>query len=334
VIYGAFKGMGDLLSALPVVLAELGAGATVVLLLFPQILKFLDLIDFGAHRDRLQICPLPVGGGLREFFNRMSQLSPEAIWISPHAPGPSSSWKIPLLMWVVKRRYWPHVPLGGADSERLSSLFDVRVPLDRRLPFGQREWTGYFGFRGREAPTHPPAVLFIGSIQQQRSRTPTYDLLIHPGATAANRRWPLAHYPRLVEHIAPEFRIAVLGLPDDVAAMRAVLPDNRGITYVTGSLEQSIAAIASARVALTMDSGPAFFAKTLGVTAISLFGASDPANVIGFDGSIKPAYLQKWPCQPCGKTTCSQKSVLCMESLDPRTIAQELNRLLRLNRQP
>jgi heptosyltransferase-2 len=336
VVYGAFKGMGDLLSALPVILSELSSGTTVVLLIFPQILQFIDLINFGPNRSRLQICPLPVSGGLRslrEFFGRMSRLSPDAIWISPHAPAPASSWKIPLLLWVVKHRYWPLAALGGADTERMAWLFNVRVPADRKLPFARREWTAYFGFRGGGAPALPPTVAFIESIQQSRLRTPAYDLLIHPGAGAANRRWPLRHYPRLVERIPTEYRIAVLGLPEDVAALQTVLPKDRGITFLTGSLEQSIMAIASARVALTMDSGPAFFAKALGVAAVALFGASDPANVIGFDGTVAPSYLKKWPCQPCGSPTCSQKSVLCMESLEPETVARELLRLLLLDHQ-
>jgi heptosyltransferase-2 len=336
VVYGAFKGMGDLVSALPVILSELSCGATVVLLIFPQILKFIELIDFGSNRARLQVCTLPVSGGLRslrEFFTRMSQLSPEAVWISPHAPAPASSWKIPLLLWVAKHRYWPIAKLGGADTERMAWLFDVRVPVDRSLPFAQREWTGYFGFRARSfdagsVPASPPPVPFIDSIRRSRREAPAYDLLIHPGAGAANRKWPLSHYPQLVERIPAEYSIAVLGLPEDVAALQAVLPKDRNIAFLTGTLEQSIMAIAGARVALTMDSGPAFFAKALGVTAVSLFGASDPANVIGFDGTVTPSYVRKWPCQPCGSPICSQKSTLCMESLGPDTVARDVLRLL------
>jgi ADP-heptose:LPS heptosyltransferase len=331
VVYGAFKGMGDLLSALPVILSELNSGVAVVLLIFPQILKFIELINFGPNRARLQIHTLPVSGGLRsmrEFFGRMSRLSPDAIWISPHAPAPASSWKIPLLLWVVKQRYWPAAKLGGADTERMAWLFDVRVPVDRNLPFARREWTAYFGFRAGGAPTDPPAVSFINSIQRARLQKREYDLLIHPGAGAENRKWPIRHYPRLVERIPVEYRIAVLGLPEDVAALQAVLPKDRGITFLTGSLEQSVIAIASARVALTMDSGPAFFAKALGVTAVALFGASDPANVIGFDGTVTPSYEKNWPCQPCGSPICSQKAILCMESLEPETVALEVLRLL------
>jgi heptosyltransferase-2 len=268
----------------------------------------------------------------------MSQLSPAAIWISPHAPAPASSWKIPLLLWVVKRRYWPKARLGGATSERMSRLFDVRVPVDRSLPFARREWNGYCRFRALalnagSPPASPSPVRFIDSIQRLRLQAPAVDLLIHPGAGAANRRWPLRHYPKLVARIPAEYRIAVLGLPEDVAALQTVLPKDRGITYLTGSLEESIMAIASARVALTMDSGPAFFAKALGVTAVALFGASDPANVIGSDGSVTPCYRRKWPCQPCGRPVCSQTSLLCMESLEPELVARELLRLLLLHHQ-
>ena len=149
IVYGAFKGMGDLLAAAPVIIEELAAGIHVLLLVFPQIRGFVNLLDFGPSAGNLEVCELPVGGGvgsLRKFFQRLSRYSPELVWISPHAPAPAASWKIPLLLWFAKNRYWPRAVLAGAHSERWSVLFDERVAVDRTLPYALREWTA-FGIR-------------------------------------------------------------------------------------------------------------------------------------------------------------------------------------------
>lgn len=332
VIYGAFKGMGDLLCAAPAIVWELNRGSSVVLLVFPQLPReFLELIDFGPNRAALDVVPLPTParpGNMSAFCSRMSRLSPGHVWLSPHSPGPAASWRIPLLLSVVKRLYWRDSVMGGAASEPLSRLFDVRVPVDRSLPFADREWLAYASFRksGGEAR---PSVGFTKGISQARADPPAYDLLIHPGAGAKNRAWPPHHFATLLRHMPEHYRIAVVGIPDDVAAMKAVLPAARKVHYSSGTLEHAIMVMARSRVLLTMDSGPMFFAQLLRRPTVSLFGASDPAHVIGHSEWVSPMYERKWACQPCGNSHCTQKSVLCMESLDPQRVAARVLDLLR-----
>jgi heptosyltransferase II len=331
IVYGAFKGMGDLLSAAPVIIAELAAGSDVVLLIFPQLREFVELLDFDGNRKNLRICILPVRGGtigLRTFFKEMAPLSPDIVWVSPHAPRPAASWKVPLLMWLVKRRYWPAAKLAGAESEPLSFLFDVRVPVDRKLPFMLREWVAFSRLHSRPEHAPLPAVRFIASLQGERSQPRSFDLLIHPGAGADNRKWPVHHYVELLKHIPASYRIAIMGLRADVDALRAALPSDRSIQFLTGSLKEAIATIAHTRVALTMDSGTMFFANILGVPAVSLFGPSNPLSVLPPNHHITPVYDPKWPCQPCFNTRCTQKSLLCMNSIEPEKVANELLKML------
>jgi ADP-heptose:LPS heptosyltransferase len=331
VLYGAFKGMGDLICAAPVIASELNAGVGVILLVFPQLRDFVDLIEFGPNRKRLQTIVLPVPGtfrGITEFLRQMATLSPDLVWYSPHAPHVVSSWKIPLLLWITTRRYWPAATVAGADSERLSWLFDVRVPVDRRLPYGVREWTAYTRLDDARSPRRQPTIAFKDSIQRSRQLPRAYDILIHPGAGAENRKWPLQRYAELLNHVPAGYRIAVIGLPQDIAALQAVLPTDREILYSSGSIEDAITAIAGARVALTMDSGTMFFANVLGVPTVTLFGPSDPAAVIPSSAKAVQVYEVKWPCQPCGSTRCSQRAVYCMNSIEPERVAREVLGLL------
>jgi heptosyltransferase-2 len=333
ILYGAFKGMGDLLCASPVILTELNAGSKVRLLLFPSpsLIEFARLIEFGQNRKNLTIHFLPVGataGLLRRFvafFKDMRALSPTRIWISPHAPAPASSWKIPSLLWLVRKLYWPNARLAGADSERMSKLFDIRILVDRSLPLIDREWTAYRAqLNNSRLNGPPPAVHFIPAIANGLSSSPEYDLLVHPGANAKNRSWPATHYAAVIERMPPECRIAVLGLPGDVEELRRALPHNRNIRYLTGTLEQSIATLTRARVLLTMDSGNAHFAHVLRLPAVTLFGKADPRTIISKNTSVLPIYQQRFSCQPCEKVDCSQPEVYCMNSIDPALVANKL----------
>lgn len=331
VVYGAFKAMGDLLCAVPSITWELNQGSNVVLLVFPQLPhEFLNLVDFGPKHAALRVTTLPTParlGNMRAFFAEMSRLSPEFVWLSPHSPAPAASWRIPLLISAVKRLYWRDAVMGGADTEPLSRSFDVRVPVDRALPFAEREWLGYSSFR-KSGSESPPPVMFRESIRKARSDSPLCDLAIHPGAGAQNRRWPPDHFSRLVSLIPARYRIAVVGVPADVDALKSILPQGRAINYLCGSLEQALVAIARSRVMLTMDSGPMFFSRALGVPAVSLFGASNPRNVIGYCSSVSPLYEHACPIQPCGAATCTQKSILCMEALKPDKVAATVLDLL------
>lgn len=329
VVYGAFKGMGDLLCAAPVIESELNAGVNVVLLVFPSLRAFVDLVEFGPNRDSLRVVCLPVPfrlESLRAYIAEVKDIAPELVWYSPHSPLPVSSWRIPLLLSVVKLRYWPDAKFAGADSERLSWLFDIRLPVDRSLPYGSREQTAYAMLDSGEIRRSVPTVRFVNRIQHIREAPPTYDLAIHPGASADNRKWPFNHYQSLLSGLPSHWRIAIVGLPADVAAIRRELNEDGRIEFVVGSLEDAIACIARSRFALTMDSGPMFFAKTLGVPVLTLFGPSDPGRVVESSATVSQIFHQQWSCQPCMNETCRHGDVRCMKSIEPSSVLSVIMR--------
>jgi heptosyltransferase-2 len=332
ILYGCFKGMGDLLSAAPTIVAALSHASQVILVVFPQLREVVDLIEFGPNRHKLRVYVLPFtrqGPKLRESLRNLAQYSPDLIWVSPHAPsGNSAAWKASFVMWVLRLYYGRNAVLAGGKDERLSWLFDLRVDVDRRAPIAVREWAAYSALQKSAPMELPGPVGLVDSIACIRTRAPTYDLVIHPGAAADNRKWPWSSYATLIARIPNDRTIAVVGLPDDVAAMRTVLPADRQIRYLTGSLTEAVKSIAASRVALTMDSGSVHFANSLAIPTIALYGPFDPVGIIPGGSSVTPLYQAKWPCQPCGKHTCSQKSVYCMTSIEPETVAKALLRLL------
>jgi ADP-heptose:LPS heptosyltransferase len=334
IVYGPFKGMGDLLNAAPVILSELISGRRIVLLIFPGygLENFVQLLDLGPNAANLRIVHLPVSGRLadvKSFFAEASQIKPDVIWISPHAPRQASSWKIPLLLWLVKQLFWRNGQLAGLDSERMSTLFDVRLPVSRDLSLMERERLAYSMLKSANPPEHyHHQTIFVERIRKHRHEAPIFDLLIHPGANAPNRRWPYEHFAALIRLIPSRYTIALLGVDTDIQQARKILPSDRGIQFLTGTLEQAITAIASSRVLLAVDSGNVHFANFLDLPAVGVFGKSAPDSIVGDWGSVLPIYEQKFTCQPCGRATCSQREVYCMNSIAPETVAKAVIKLL------
>lgn len=336
IVYGAFKGMGDLLSAAPVIAAQLDRGHKVWLLCFPGkgLGQFADLIDFGPGRENLTVWLLPVSSKVRDFRSFLAEASrfqPDLVWISPHASQTASSWRIPLLLWVTRQLCWGGARIAGTITERLSFLFDVAVPVDRELPLMERERTAFAAAErsgSERVLDRPSKIAFIDRVSRPTAEPASYDVLIHPGANAQNRTWPTRCYAEVVTMIPRAYRIAVLGLPEDVASLKRELPADLGIIYLTGNLEQALRYIARARVVLTMDSGNVHFANVLNVPTVALFGKADPATIVAAGGSVVPIYQRRYPCQPCQRATCNQPELYCMNSIKPETVATALVKLL------
>lgn len=330
VVLGTFKGMGDFLSAAPIAVAELNAGMSVVILAFPAIRELIGLMDFGENSHNLRVISLPSKrslAGILDFFRQLSALSPGIVWVSPHAPAAARSWRVPLFLWTAKSLFWRHALLAGAESERLSGLFDVRFPVDRKMPLAIREWTAYAMMRWGQGGA-PTPIRFRASLDQHRAAKPVVDILIHPGANAANRRWDVEHFAELIGLLPNTYRIGVVGVPKDIEAIKSSVGPDRNIQYFVGSLEDAIASIARTRVLLSMDSGTTFFARALDIPNVALFGPVDPANVHEAREHFMPVYERKWSCQPCGDARCRYETNYCMKSLQPARVAAELLKAL------
>ena len=330
IIFGVFSGMGDLLWAIPVIQAELERGVTVHLLLFPGrgLREFCDLLDLGPHRGRLHLHTLPTDmKDCWPFLDEMRRLSPGTVWVSPHAPVVAASSKIPILLRALQLLFWRHAKLVGAESEPSSQFLHQRLPVDRTLPLKRREWAAYRLLRP-SLPDQPPAPRFDPTLTVLRRTAPRYDLVIHPGAGAKNRIWPFENYPALLHFLPADWKIAVLGLSDDVTALRKILPATRAIDYITGSLRESLTTLASARTLLAMDSGNMHFADVLGIPTVAVFLKDDPATVIGpalgIASRIQPVFQPRFPCQPCGLRLCNQPSIYCLDTVDPVLVARTI----------
>lgn len=115
---------------------------------------------------------------------------------------------------------------------------------------------------------------------------------------------------------------------DFVAAVFGKLPDSKGIEVMAGktSLHQLVELLASAKVLLSTDSGPAHLANALGTQTVVLFGAGNENNTAPYNKELLTGIrLGKLSCEPCTKNVCVQFGMpQCLELLDVPTIIAAL----------
>jgi hypothetical protein len=295
-------------------------------------MEFLKILDFGPHRSQLSVITLPVPASskrVRRFLEATAKLSPDLIWISPHAVGGAASWKIPLLLWCMKKFVWSKALIAGADSEPGSWLFDIRVPINRHLPLMQREWIGFSLATRRRNSSVPKLPSFVERIAKHRSDSSTHDVVFHVGASWSSKQWPLANCVELVERLSADLHVVLLGLREELEPIQKCLSPHPNILFAIGSIEEAVITIARSRVLITMDSGPMHFADALNVATVSLFGPTNPSEILSSFTVISPLYEEKLSCQPCWNARCIQRAVYCMELLSPAMVEQKVRAILK-----
>jgi lipopolysaccharide heptosyltransferase II len=163
--------------------------------------------------------------------------------------------------------------------------------------------------------------------------------VLHPGATAATRRWPAARFGQVAAELARRHGVAVVlagdgpDLPGVVTALheaareggaspRAPLVSLAGVL----GLGELAALIDSAQVLVANNSAPAHLASALGTPVVSLYALTNPqhtpwrvpAQVLSHDV----------PCRWCLKSVCPQQHHDCLRGVQPQRVVEAVLKLL------
>jgi ADP-heptose:LPS heptosyltransferase len=125
------------------------------------------------------------------------------------------------------------------------------------------------GQLGLAVPAAPPPV---------RAAT-----VVHPGAAASGRRWPVDRFAAVATQLSAEgHSVVVTGVPSEAAAARSVavragLPDDR---VLAGRLDlgEMAALVADARLVVCGDTGVGHLATAYRTPSVLLFGPMPPAS--------------------------------------------------------
>ena len=181
-----------------------------------------------------------------------------------------------------------------------------------------------------EFPLWPQDAEEAEALRRRHGLAPGGFVCLHPGATAASRRWPPERFAAVADTLAARgLPVVLVGVPGEepvaaavAAAMRTPAVDLTGRTSLGGFA----ALLASAALLVGNDSGPAQLAAAVGCPAVTVFLAGDPARWSPTDPRYRPMAAGV-PCQPCGHQVCPI-DFRCALGLDPDRVAAEAGRLL------
>ena len=168
---------------------------------------------------------------------------------------------------------------AGFGHFRYQPVYNVRIPraqeilgVERKVHTAEHLASAMF-YLGAAICEVPRAKLLAGgSACPTKTQTGAF-AIIHPFATTAGKTWPAAGFLAVAQHLKQSGLEPVFigGGDDDLSPFRAFR------TIAGAPLSDIKALIAGASLFVGNDSGPAHMAAALGVPAMVIFGASDPA---------------------------------------------------------
>ena len=146
--------------------------------------------------------------------------------------------------------------------------------------------------------------------------------VLHPGASAATRRWPVSGYAQLGDALAGDgLAVVVTGVPGEreiaarlVAAMRAPAVDLTGATTLGGLG----ALLRDAAVLVGNDTGSAHLAAAVGGRSVTVFLPGDPVRW-AHRGPRHRALVPDVPCAPCPHLVCPIE-FRCAQTVTPDAV--------------
>jgi lipopolysaccharide heptosyltransferase II len=160
-------------------------------------------------------------------------------------------------------------------------------------------------------------------------------LLLHPGASAASRRYPAGQWARALELLARRTGLPVLivgGAADagTITEIRAGCGADVGMAVhaLIGelSLGELGAALRLAAVALTNNSGPAHVAAAVGTPVVDLYALTNPQHT---PWQVRSRVLfQDVSCRFCFKSACPAGHHACLAGVAPERVADAVLELL------
>jgi lipopolysaccharide heptosyltransferase II len=156
-------------------------------------------------------------------------------------------------------------------------------------------------------------------------------ILLHPGASAASRRYPPAHWAQVLRLLAHELQLPLVLTG---SAAEGELVD--GIQFASAmpavslagrlSLGELGAALRLATVAVTNNTGPAHMAAAVGTPIVDLYALTNPQHT---PWNVRSRVLfHDVPCRFCYKSTCPEGHHACLAGVAPRRVVDAVRDLL------
>jgi lipopolysaccharide heptosyltransferase II len=156
-------------------------------------------------------------------------------------------------------------------------------------------------------------------------------VVVHPGATAASRRYPPEHYARAVDLLIEETGCDAVFTGDaaEEPLVQAVQESMANRTHsLVGrlSLAELGALIAEADVLISNNTGPAHLAAALGTPVVDLYALTNPQHTPWRVASR--VLFHDVPCRNCYKSVCPAGHHDCLRRVPPERVTAAARELL------
>lgn len=156
-------------------------------------------------------------------------------------------------------------------------------------------------------------------------------IMLHPGASAASRRYPAALWGQTISRLAqqPGRQMILTGGADEAPLIDAIRACGGAAAHSLAgqlSLGQLGAAIALASVVATNNTGPAHIAAALGTPLVDLYALTNPQHT---PWQVEHRLLfHDVPCRFCHQSVCPQGHHACLSKVEPERVARAVLSLL------
>lgn len=328
-LIGFYLGVGDIVCAHPWIcaLAEEHADVTVNVAIGRRAADAAGIMQWPQNVDFV-LFELPRIEKFKAFSTFLSSTFRrryDRVLNSPHPPVQAASWKLPLLLALLRLFRRVQYVEGGADDP-FAWLYDKRYPVSRGLSFDARDRV-FFQLAGLLPLDVARTPAFAQEISDDGA------IGVHVGVSRANRLWPAKHFVTLCKMLLsayPNRPVIVFGLPHEVAPLLDCgLPPQ--VTIFEGTFAQALERVARLGVMVSHDSGFMHIAAALGKPLVALFGASSVQAHLPSYGEAIAVQDIKLSCQPCDLKKCKYETNYCMHLLPPDRVFDAIRRQIELH---
>jgi lipopolysaccharide heptosyltransferase II len=158
-------------------------------------------------------------------------------------------------------------------------------------------------------------------------------IVVHPGASAASRRYPVEHFAQAIDALMRNASCQPILTGDAgelalVQSLRARISSPPPSLAGQLSLGELAAVIAPAALLISNNTGPVHLAAALGTPVVDVYALTNPQHS-PWKVANRVLYHDV-PCRFCYRSVCPQQHHACLRLLDPHRVAQAARELLDL----
>ena len=229
--------------------------------------------------------------------------------------------------------WFAHIPrrTGYRGEMRWGTLNDVRMLDEQAHPQMAQRYAALALETSEALPVTLPAPQLM---VDDAKRVATLDSLglggtpravaLCPGAEyGPAKRWPPSYFAELARALTQDGdAVWLIGSAKDASIADDIVRLSGGVCVNlcgTTTLDQAIDLLASARLAITNDSGLMHVAAAVGTPLVAIYGSSTPEHTPPMSPTAQIVKLDI-PCSPCYERTCPLGHFNCMMQLKPEQV--------------